>query len=300
MKYTPEDIAAWQSNLAETFKGPKGIVGERLFSLQEAERLSQSQGISSSKGYAVLVDSFFDFSIQTIDILSRPILVYHLLRTPLIVSSISRLRSSYCLFWMGYYFDATSLLRGLFESAIHLCADARREGSLTSWFSAGDQDLDGSPKDIKKVIDFFKKYDQKVQAIIFREKSSLSEEDQQELAMLVRLLHSHVHRTEMHLVHLMSHTERTRMPASLFPHWDGHVSSHSAHVSCFIAWMFTRLMSHAVPHSQRSLEWVNSRDILDQSFRFWFNGWDKPLAATVIRFIDAKFQFVGEWGEPDP
>lgn len=301
MTRLPEENANWQKELADAFRGPGGLVGERLIRLQEAEREAQSTGVANYKGYVTAGDAFFDFAIQTLDILSKPVRVYHLTRIPLFVSSISRLRSSYVLFWMGYYFDATSLLRGLFENAVQLCADAHGWADISGGFDSSGINFDDPPRAVNKEMNKRRKaHDQAAEAKVFRSASGLAQADQDELAMLVNLMHSHVHRTEMHLVHLVSTARETKKPVSVLPEWDDHRASHYAHVSLAIAWMYARLLSYAVPEQHRSPQWMNARDVLGKSLKFWFERWDKPLASTIVRFIDAKFTFSGEWAEPPP
>jgi len=301
MNHSPEEIANWQKELGDAFRGPSGLVGERLIRLQEVERDTQTSGIANYKGYVTVGDSFFDFAIQSLDILSKPAHVYHIIRVPLLVSSISRMRSSYVLFWMGYYFDASSLLRGLFENAVQLCADAHGWGDLSNGFDTSGIDLDSPARAVSREMNRRRRtHDHAIEAKVFRSDSGLSQADQDELAMLVNLMHSHVHRTEMHLAHLVSMVQETKKPVSLLPAWDNYRASHYGHVSLAIAWMYVRLLSHAVPEQQRSPQWMNALDVLDKSLRYWFEGWDKPLAATIIRFIHAKFTFSGEWTEPPP
>ena len=301
MSKSSDNIARWQKELEDAFRGPRGLVGERLCRLQDAERQTQSDGIARYNGYATVGDAFFDFAIQTLDFLANPVGVYHILRVPLFVSSISRLRASYVLFWMGYYFDAASLLRGTFENAVHLCADAHGWADLNSWFDVSGIDLAEPAKIVtRKMHKRRLKHDHAVEAKVFRRHSGLSQVDQDQLAMAVNLMHAHVHKTEMHLVHLILEVKRTKTPTSVVPAWDNHRAAHYAHISLWHAWMFTRLLSYAVPQEKRSSDWTGKREVLDRSLRSWFEDWDKPLAATIIRLMDAKFAFSGEWKEPDP
>lgn len=296
-----EDFVRWQDELERTFRGPGGLVGERLIRFHEAEQNCQRTGVARYKRYVTVGDAFFDFAIQSLDILSKPIRVYHIVRVPLFVSSVSRLRSSYILFWMGYYFDAASLLRGVFENAINLCADAHGWADVSSWFDAKDIDLDGHPRDIsKKMQNRIRERNRVVESKVFRSESGLSQPEQDELALLVKLMHSHVHRTEMHVVHLVLSTRERTKPASTIPVWDDHLASHYGNISLAIAWMFVRLLSHAVPEQHRLPQWTKSRDVLEKSLRFIFEKWDKPIGAAIIRLIDTKFAFEGEWAEPPP
>ena len=90
MSGSKDQIAQWQRKLSDTFRGPGGRVGERLYRLQEAERIVQNTGIPEFSGYVTIGDAFFDFAIETLDTLSAPVRVYHASRTPLFVASVSR------------------------------------------------------------------------------------------------------------------------------------------------------------------------------------------------------------------
>lgn len=299
MARSPDEIARWQSELSDAFRGPRGLVGERLCILQNAERHTQTQGIGEFKGFVVAADACIDFAIESLDILARPPGVYHIVRVPLLIASVSRLRSSYILFWMGYYFDAASLLRGIFENVVHLSADAHGWFDISSRFDTGGTDLTQAPLVISKKLQKLRQArEANVVSQVYGTKSGLTQTDQDELAMMVKLMHSHVHETEMHLVHLISEVRSTKRPVSLLPSWNGHQASHYPHISLFLAWALARLLSHAVPQQQRSPEWMQRRDVLDRSLRFWFEGWDKPLGPVIIRFIDTKFTFAGEWAAP--
>jgi hypothetical protein len=138
----------------------------------------------------------------------------------------------------------------------------------------------------------------KVVAQVYGSKSGLTSGDQEELASLVKMMHAHVHETEMHLIHLVGEIRKSKKPASLLPVWDNHQASHYAHVSQFLAWAFSRLLSYAVPEQQRSADWTKRRNVLDNSLRLFFLGWDKPISESFVRFIDAKFTFAGEWAAP--
>jgi hypothetical protein len=301
MARSQEEIGCWQKELGDAFLGPSGLVDERIIRLQEAELKAKTEGIANYSGYVTAGDAFFDFAMQTLDILSRPVRMYHIVRVPLFVSSISRMRSSYVLFWMGYYFDAASLQRALFENAVHLCADAHGWGGVSDWFKPSGIDYARPALTVNRDIHKRRQANnQAVEAKVFRSGSGLSQADQDELAMLVNVMHSDVHKTETHLVHLIMRVRDTKTPASILPYFDDHLATHYTNLSLAIAWMYVRLMSYAVPEQHRSPQWTNARDVLDKSLRWWFEGWDKPLGAAVIRFLDAKFTFTGEWEEPPP
>lgn len=288
--------ADWARALDEHFRGPRGILGERLQLLIDAERVAEYEGIASCNQFAKFGDTFFDFTIQTLDLLALTNATDHQMRVPLLLSSVSRLRSSYILFWKGYYFDAFSLLRGVLENAVHLSADANGWLSISSWFDSDGIDFNTSPRKIARTLHNRRvNHDREVEARVFRDKSGLSQADQDELAMLFTVMHSHVHKTEMHFVYAVSTQYRTKTPASILPKWDDNSSSHYQNIFCACAWMFIRLISFANPVLQRTDNWMSAHNAIDNAMRAWFAGWDKPLSGTVIRLIDAKFTFVGEW-----
>lgn len=299
MARTAEEISQWQSRLKETFRGPTGLVGDRLFAFDEAELAAQRQGIAEFKGYVTLGDASFEFLIQSLEHLSRPTGVYHIVRVPVLVASVSRLRASYKLFWMGYFFDAASLLRGIFENVVHLCADAHGIASISDRFDGGGVNYNQSPLIISKHLHKLRTArDSAITAAMYGGTSGLSQPDQDEINMMVKLMHSHVHQTEMHVVHLIHEVMASKLPASLMPGWNSRKASHYGLVSMFLAWALARLLAYAVPNQQRSAEWINRRDVLDDSLRFYFADGSSALSPALIRFIDAKFTFAGEWPAP--
>ncbi len=301
MNPTPSDVDRSWEELKAAFRGPTGVNGERIFRLSQAEQECAEAGIHRFKNYAFLADAFFDFAVQSTDIVSVPMRVYHVLRIPLFVSSVSRLRSSYVVFWKGYFFDAASLLRGCFENSVHLCADAHGWSSIGSWFDFGDLDLKKPRREVDREVRKQRQgRDRAVEAKVFRAESGLSTADQDELATMVSLMHSHVHKTEMHLVHLSLEAQQNNQVASLCPNWNDLQASHYPNVFLAIAWMFVRLLSHAVPEQRRSATWTTARDALEKSLRYHFQTWDKPLAGAIARLVDANFAFTGEWAEPPP
>ena len=299
MASTADEISQWQSRLTEAFRGPTGRVGDRLFAFDEAELAAQRQGIAEFKGYVTLADASFEFLIQSLEYLSRPAGVYHVVRVPVLVASVSRLRASYKLFWMGYFFDAASLLRGIFENAVHLCADAHGIESISSRFDGGGVNYNQSPLVVSKHLHKLRTArESAINAAMYGSKSGMSQVDQDEISMMVKLMHSHVHQTEMHVVHLIHGVVASKSPASPMPQWNDREASHYVLVSMFLAWTLARLMAYAVPNQQRSVEWVQRRDVLDDSLRFYFDDSSGPLAPALIRFIDAKYVFAGEWPAP--
>jgi hypothetical protein len=301
MRQVSAEIVRWQTRLADTFRGPNGLIGERLCLLQEAERAAEREGLTNYGGYSIAADAFFDFAIQSLGFLAKPMGVYHIIRTPLLVATVSRLRSSYVLFWKGYWFDGASLLRGIFENVVHLCAAAQGWFDISSRFDVEGIDLSQDFLAIAKERHKLRiAREANVTSRIYGKKSGLTEDDQREIAELVKMMHSHVHETEMHLIHLATEVKRSRTPASVFPAWDNHQASHYGHISLFLAWSVARLLAYAVPQQQRSEEWITRRDVLDEAFRLYFADWDKPLSGTLVRFLDAKFVFTGEWIAPPP
>lgn len=296
MSRSKQEVAQSHIALQDAFRGTRGLVGERVLGLADSERRAQTDAISGWRGYAAFGDAFLDFALETVDILNGPVKVYHAIRVPLLVASISRFRASYVLFWMGYHFDATSLLRGVWENAVHLCADAHGWVELWGWLDSIKIQQGDSLK--HRVRDRMRKNDKTVEALVFRKKSDLQQQDQEALIQLVNSMHAHVHKCEMHQAHMSSKVLETKVPVSVHPRWDDEIASSYANPSLMIAWMFVRLLAHAVPKQHRSEQWTNRRDVLDRSLKAWFAELDTPLAATITRFIDAKFTFKGEWVEP--
>lgn len=62
-----DEIRQWQIKLSEAFKGPSGIIGERVRAISHAEKLHRRQSITCFNGFMTLLDAFQDFALQTVD-----------------------------------------------------------------------------------------------------------------------------------------------------------------------------------------------------------------------------------------
>lgn len=293
--------ANWQRQLERAFRGSDDKFAPWVRGIAQAEADIEDTGPQAFQGFRVVGEACLDFAIESLDVLAHPPGTYHILRTPLLVASVSRLRSSYVLFWKGYYFDSASLLRGVFENAIHLCADAHEWADLGVRTNPGAIDLKQPPNAVAKQMHARRlKHDKNVMARVYGAESGLGAGDQEEIKLLVNVLHSQVHHTEMHMAYLVTEVQSSRKPASVLPRWDSRAASHYPNVMMALGWMFARLLAFAVPMTQRDEAWAGRRDALDQALRCVFEAWEQPIGASLIRLIDLSFRFDGAWKEPSP
>ena len=75
------------------------------------------------------------------------------------------------------------------------------------------------------------------------------------------------------------------------PQCDPERASLFANTAVFLAWAHLRTLryvSHAVRYSE---DWKAKSMVLDDSFRFFSDKWDKPYAKAVLRLIETRFNF---------
>ena len=64
----PVDVTEWMTRIEQTFGG-SGMVGERLMKLMEHEQGLSERHVGRFKGYVSIMDAFFDFYIQTFQLI---------------------------------------------------------------------------------------------------------------------------------------------------------------------------------------------------------------------------------------
>ncbi|MCB9865397.1 MAG: hypothetical protein H6816_02020 [Phycisphaerales bacterium] len=106
MKPTAHDIINWQNGLTQEFSNFGRV------DLLEAAELDHAQQIRTrGYGFGLLMRSYQEFALQTIDEASKHGHVLNIYNVGLNVAAFRRLRTCLLTFGPGYYFDAGSALR---------------------------------------------------------------------------------------------------------------------------------------------------------------------------------------------
>jgi len=285
------EAAAWLSRILEAFKGPTGISSERVFSLGEIEKQHAASLFKLNGGYAALMDAFLDLYLQTLEeFCEHPQRPTPYVRT-IFLATFWRFRAAYIIFWKGYYFDAASLLRAIFENILFYGAVMNDVLPETALFDVPEFDATLPKRKKEKIA---AKHQQEiarlVQSKMIGSDSGLSVSVQEGLRNILGLLHSHVHRAESNIVSiLMQGIRGDAIP--LIPAVDIDKASIFNNSSVFAGWAMTRLLPFLSEPGLFSSNWHSRYQVVDESFAHFMASFDKDFARTVESFIEQKMTF---------
>lgn len=286
MKIPKAEYITQIREIEDTFAGPSDIVGERvlLFRQNEQERAAWAPNVYHGF-YDRLMDSFFDFGIQLHqETKTRP----QLYDMSLLISALWTLRSSYILFWGGYYCNATALLRSVLEAILLLTAE--NNGKIQRFKLCAIMDKaynSGSSLQDDKIVKASRKMLKQTHDHLLGGNSQLNSEDQAILGELVGWLHPHVHHSFFSFFSLFKNGKRNGT-IPILPGEDQDQASHYILYSEAFAWAFLRIMWRLIQPSG-SIEPLRKRfNVLDRGFTFSSREWPAETARAWINFLNAE------------
>lgn len=292
-----DEIKQWQTKLSEVFRGPSGIIGERVRAISRAEELHRRGSITRFNGFMTLLDAFQDFGLHTVEEAKQHGHVLHVFSFAIVAATLRRLRSALNEFYNGYYYDAASSLRTVFESVLYLGAVGNGYIRLDAMFDAANR-IGATEVSVDQRF----KIERKVQVKIDRtialrmrgKESGLSIDEQQILERMFTLLHAHVHKASSTVTdHICEMMVDRRIP-SIAPILDDHKASIFANNAVCAAWAFTRVLPCLSLLSRFSQDWQKRQGVLEESFHFYLENWEKPLGLAFMRFMEMKMTFTDE------
>ena len=285
----------WLSRILETFEGPTGMSSERVFALGEMEKEHAASLFKLNGGYAALMDAFLDLYLQTLEeFCVHPQRPTPYVRT-LFLATFWRFRAAYIIFWKGYYFDAASLLRAVFENISYYGAVLNDVLPETALFNIPN--FDGSlPRREQDRIVF--KHNQELAKLVksnmIGSESGLPSSAQEGLRTILGLLNSHVHRSESNMISiLMKGVRGDAIP--IIPPVDIDKASIFNNSSVFAGWAMTRLLPFVSEPKLFSQNWHSRYQVLDESFAQFMASFDREFARAIECFIQQRMTFTSKW-----
>ena len=246
-----QDVSGWLNKLEQTFANSSGMVGERLADLMQHEQQLSMRHVERFKGYVAVMDAFFDFCLQTFQLAAKRDKAQWTgalsLLTAIHISTMWRFRSSYILFWKGYYVDGQGLLRAVFENAVQLSAFHKTIITITE-LSGLDLDVPTGANQptnnelYRRMHDRAREIDSRVRRAIYAEESGLDPAVQDDIGMVLKILHLAVHKSKLSLVQHYTSWLRGERSLPIYPDYDENWASGYMNVSEFFAWMIVRLL----------------------------------------------------------
>ena len=275
------------NRIQETFRGPSGYSGDRVLLLREREQFHFESLFRIKGAYAIVTDAFIDFSAQTIEEAFKHSPQPSAFRFAFFIASLQRFRSSYNIFWDGYYFDAASHLRALFENLLNY--GALINGFITEQeLFEGPQiaNFDGLTFKQKQKAVYKHQTDlaMKVRSLMIGSLSGLSLADQEHLDQIVRFLHSHVHRAESTQFKIVRDTIN-QQPISFLPILDEQSADYYIAISVMTCWAITRILPFLSQPGLHTDVWRERYKVLDTSFK------ERCTDQAILRFMNSKMNF---------
>jgi hypothetical protein len=286
-------VARWIMRIQNTFRGPSGYSGHRVLLMQEAEKAHAACLFNAKGGYATIIDAFIDFYMQTIEEAYKHSPQPSAFKFALFIASLQRFRSSYNTFWDGYYFDAASHLRPLFENLLNY--GALINGYITEQeLFEGPQATNFGSLTLKqqKLLTYkhHSKLAKKVREMMIGPLSGLSQQDQENLDRTIGFLHSHVHRAESTQFKIVLDTIKLR-PITYLPVLDEQIAGSYIFTSIYACWSITRILPFLSQPDLFTSQWRERYKVLDQSFQEWAMDESTAVDEAFMRFIGSKMNF---------
>jgi hypothetical protein len=278
-----DDIARWQTRLEDGFAGPKGIVGERAVELNNAEQRHELVLVGTFRGFVRLMDSFFDFYIQTLiegHALDDP---PHTLYSATCYATFRRFRAAYLIFWRGYPDEASALLRAVWENVLYLGAAMHKVIRLEDLLDSKTDPSGVSREQFKKAVRGQRRaLEKKIREDFLRRGF---QKHIKTLENALSTLHFHVHRGESTIIDTTLRHLRSQ-PVPVFPEADSRRASSFCNVGMFLGWCMSRLLAGLNNPAKLSAGWTNRYLLLDESFK----GAIASFASTELKDMGVAFQ----------
>ena len=299
------EIFKWQKRLENTFI-TNTIIGERLINIIDKENEYGSLVIKEFVGYRTLIDCFFDFYIETLNIVDCSIRNKGIPKDFLNYSSIllytvtnfRSLRAAENLLLHGYPLDGYALLRDLKDRAIFLAAIINKITSfrLINGFDAlSNTDRQYTQENYSKIKNRRKREERRVLDCMLRSKSGLDIELIEELKLWENLFHEEVHGSRLTFCIEGEFWLTGKKYLSIFPEINEIAVALYINRACEIDWMFLRTLPYLQFESKSfGNEWCNKWKVLNESFYFMLDSLlkeNKKIASAIISLIDNKFSF---------
>lgn len=294
-----DQLDKYFEKIALHFKGNRGIVGERVLEIGKHEESIKENLVHAFGGFAHLLDPFLDFYLESLQLCasrsqqdwswkSIVIISMH-------VSSFWRFRASYIIFWSGYYADALSLIRGLYENAILLAAiggEAINVSDMHSRLTDTEIQELSIEEALKKIRTHHIKLDKKLSEVMVGKESRLTEKSQKEIKRFVNIMHDSIHKSRMNFTWLVEPLIKGDHHLPFLPEYSEKSASLYVNFSLFTGWMMLRCIGLLqVKHNEFGEAWMAKYEVLDESFKISVADFEKPMGRAIEELVNTKFVF---------
>jgi hypothetical protein len=299
---TPQEIKAWQDRLITTF-GANGAVGVRfLADARAAERVTGAAFVHKFHGHRVLTDSFLEFFGGTLRAQStfnnkkgwpqdQP---YYMTALMMYLTVFRTIRSAELLSERGYVLRAYAIQRSVKDQLWILCAAANEIATFDELFGWGGGVEDVSTDDQDEIFKAQLNTENMVRRKIIGSESGLSKESEAQLLIWERMFNKEVHRAQFSL--FRASAQLLENPdLQLGPVTDDLSDAMYLNRSMELNWVTLRLLPFMRrADTPKDGQWSANWQILEESFRFMFDGFNglgKAIAPAFLEMLESKCKF---------
>lgn len=287
------------SRLESEFSGPTGIIGEGLLPFIRHENDLERKNIAKYQKFVAIQDCFFDFYLTSMKKIIEPsarwsfeikcVVTIHLV-------NLWRFRASNVIFLKGYYIDASSLLRAVYENNLTLSAIGNHTISFNELFIDPEKAGPGNAQSTKrkKLKDHFDVLDRKINENIVGNRSNLSADTIEMLRLFKFQLHNSVHKSNNNLAEISLPWLINGTPPSIFPEHNERLAANYYNNAIYLAWISVRTLG-LLPFVQDEFDdkWQNKYRILDDTLQSVIDV-TQPMGRAIRELISKKFTFLHE------
>ena len=291
---TDDSFTNCLSRLSVTFRGPGGIVGERLSHILQREAQYEQVAAQQTDWFMTLMDSFQDFYIHTFDEAAGHKHVVNIDVCVILAASFYRMRCALIGFYRGYPFDAAASARPLFENASFLGAALHGIVSHDDMFSFADNidfEVETRAGVANAQRDHLRDINNDIRNKMWGPRSGLDKREQEEIEALIRTFHSHVHRAESTVVELTGEMLKRRALPPLAPVFNLRRANVFATSLVYVSWLLLRVVPFRSYPGDFSEEWKLKYDLLDKSFDCYLHSTQSAVYPAFRRMVQMRFTF---------
>jgi len=285
-------VSKWQKQIADTFRGPNGLVGERVRQIDLVE-LTIADGASTDlAGIMTLMDAFQDLIFQVAEECPPELIRSSGIKWTMLAATFQRFRFSLSGFYKGYYLDAAASLRAVFENVMYL--GALLNGHINDWDiypkidpkTMNDDEIDALAEKTRRQLE------RKLRVNMFGSGSGLSKDDQEEIDRFLKLIHLHVHRTQSSIIYMFSDWHDKVAVPSFFPRRNLRHASVFGTTAVFVGWCYLRCLAGSLCGDHSSPQIRFKVKIMDDSFEAYVRLTQSSSAAATRNMVAQKFNFL--------
>jgi len=262
--------------------------GEISFYRREKEREVTKAIGDNYWGYLALGDAIHQFYNDTLILLTNQDIFFSLDEVKWLyvnwhAVSHSRFYNAFNSFYRGYYYDACSLSRSIWESALSLTAIEKGIITTQDLFCGGDKSLSR-----KQVNEKLRKLDRKIEDDLIWKNPMLSCKERESVEFLKDYFNKSTHKSRLHL--LLNIPNQKKVP-SLYPYYDKLECIAAGNILYLSIWFMLATLKYLGPTlACIDKNWAERYDAIISAMKLGIGTVPKEVIENYAKFIGFLFK----------